>query len=478
MVNLKLLNTGNAKFLTPAYADIVVQASDIPPNIVDNKFNVKYICRILIDGQLAAVLKAPIKDNTNRAIFRIHNILQDFTETDKHGFETSDQNNDSTFNGQFFIDAPHSIHQIDKYSRNKSNLRHCFCFGGYEYSDTASSEIQQEFSLFTDAQFLFLNAVEQHVAGFSSTDFSTYLLNNSTSKFLSKFPNVFIDTPQTTEIGQKIQLKQYHTVAFFNGKHFEDSEVSLIRIVTFDANNNNIDAQFVNNTNANGGAPFGSQIIYNNFTNVGNTDEGLLYFGCGTAQLELLGFDLSNVASYSIRAFKVLDPFELVEVSNSYRFDIQQPDCKGFETIRLAFLNRLGAYDYYNFTKKSVRTTQIAKSPIKQNYGQQTKRSTSPFGELNNLSLYTQGTFDGGTRNFNVNAIETIEANTDFIREEECTILEELFTSSDVYMQTGDTFEPVVINETEYIKQTDANDMLKQYIITIEKAHNTRVQRL
>ena len=45
-------------------------------------------------------------------------------------------------------------------------------------------------------------------------------------------------------------------------------------------------------------------------------------------------------------------------------------------------------------------------------------------------------------------------------------------------MQTGTTFEPVVINETEYIKQTTANDMLKQYIITIEKGHNTRVQRL
>ena len=45
-------------------------------------------------------------------------------------------------------------------------------------------------------------------------------------------------------------------------------------------------------------------------------------------------------------------------------------------------------------------------------------------------------------------------------------------------MQTGDVFEPVVINETEYIKQTTANDMLKQYIITVEKGHNTRVQRL
>ena len=45
-------------------------------------------------------------------------------------------------------------------------------------------------------------------------------------------------------------------------------------------------------------------------------------------------------------------------------------------------------------------------------------------------------------------------------------------------MQTGNNFEPVVISETQYVKQTTANDKLIQYIISIEKGHNTRVQRL
>tara|TARA_X000001388_G_scaffold15537_1_gene9325 strand:+ start:871 stop:2286 length:1416 start_codon:yes stop_codon:yes gene_type:complete len=469
-VTLKFLSTGNAKFLTPAYSDIVVQASNIPSNIYNNKFNVKYLCSIIVNGTTVATLKAVPNPNANRrALFRIQSILQDFTQTDKLGFETSLQNADSTFNGQFFIDAPHAIHQIDKYARNKENLRHVFCLGGYEYSETVNSEIEQVFSLDTDAQFLFLNSVAQHVDGFSSTDYTDYMLTAGNKKFLSIFPNIF----SSTNKGQKIQGSQYHTLAFFNGKHFLDSEVTRIRIQTYDSDDVLIDEKFVDNTNANGGAAFGSNITYNNFTNAGNTDEGLLYFGCGTAQLKLLGFNLANVSSYFVRALNVSN-----NVSNSYRFDIQAPDCKGFETIRLAFLNRLGTYDYYNFTKKSIRTTQIQKSPIKQNYGHQTENSTNFAGALQNLPIYTQGTYDGGTRTFNVNAIETIEANTDFITEEEATILEELFTSSDVYMQTGSTFEPVVINETEYIKQTTANDMLKQYIITIEKAHNTRVQRI
>ena len=85
---------------------------------------------------------------------------------------------------------------------------------------------------------------------------------------------------------------------------------------------------------------------------------------------------------------------------------------------------------------------------------------------------------DRWTRTYNVNSIEIIEANTDFILEEEAAILEELFYSADVYMQNGERFEPVVISETEYIKQTSSNDKLIQYVIAIEKGHNTRVQRL
>mgnify|MGYP005671026157 FL=1 len=161
-----------------------------------------------------------------------------------------------------------------------------------------------------------------------------------------------------------------------------------------------------------------------------------------------------------------------------YKRQIVGADCKGYETIRLAFLNSLGAWDYYNFTKKSTRSTQINKSVMKQNYGEIPYYSTTNIGDILDASYYNQGTYDGGTRVFNVNATETIEANTDFVNEEEAAILEELFLSPDVYMQTGNIFEPVVINETEYVKQTSANDMLKQYIITIEKGHNKRVQRL
>jgi hypothetical protein len=120
----------------------------------------------------------------------------------------------------------------------------------------------------------------------------------------------------------------------------------------------------------------------------------------------------------------------------------------------------------------TLRTTSIVRSTFKQDYGH------TPSVK-NGSNYHDYGSYEGGTKNYNVNATETIEANTDYISETEAVLLKELFTSPDVYMQNADgNFEPVVITNSEYIKQTTANNMVKQYFITLQKGHNTRVQRL
>ncbi len=452
---VKLTNTsqGNVKSLAPAYSDIVIEAEGIPANIL-GLYNVKYIMFLYINGQ-AVKLKAPL-DSNNKALFRISSILQDYTQTDKRGYDID--NIYSRHQGLQMLYSNHSVHTIDEYCRNRSNLNLCTAFGGYEYSTTPSSEIiQPELSIDSNVQFLFFNSVAQHKDGYSSQDFSDYLLNSNMKKFLSVF-----------SAEQNIQLGQYHTVGFLNGQHHEVSQVSNVQIRTYDASDTLLNTELVANTDLNGGAVYPQDLFI-----TGRTHKGLLYFGCGTQNLTNIGVSFTNVAYYVVTAVHAGSA-----VSQGYRFNIVGADCKGYETIRLAFLNSLGAWDYYNFTKKSTRSTQINKSVMKQNYGEIPYYSTTDLGSFLQKDYYNQGTYDGGTRVFNVNATETIEANTDFVNEEEAAILEELFLSPDVYMQTGDIFEPVVINETEYVKQTSANDMLKQYIITIEKGHNKRVQRL
>ena len=155
-------------------------------------------------------------------------------------------------------------------------------------------------------------------------------------------------------------------------------------------------------------------------------------------------------------------------------FEITDADCKGFETIRLAWVNSLGAWDYYNFTKRSTRVTTSKRKNFRQNYG---------YNQDSGSDGYDYGTYQGGLQTFNNTVAQTIEANTGYITEEEAAVLESLYTSSLVQMYNADLgtegdWEPVIITEKEYVKQTTANDLLKQYVIEIQYSHNKRVQRV
>ena len=160
--------------------------------------------------------------------------------------------------------------------------------------------------------------------------------------------------------------------------------------------------------------------------------------------------------------------------SEKITIQLTDEDCKGLETIRLAYVNTLGTWDYFNFYKKSTRKSEIKRSYYRSNYGDYSGATTSQG--------YTQSSVEGGKRSFATNVEEVIEANTDFLTEVEVGFMKELFTSPQVYMQVGSTtgvqFVPVCVEEKEYIKQTTANDMLKQYIIEVRKGHKTRVQGL
>jgi len=281
------------------------------------------------------------------------------------------------------------------------------------------------------------------------------LLDGNTKKALTSLDST---------VNRKIRIGDYHTIAFFTGTYFTDNTTETssvfdeVKIITYNDSDVLQTTHIYTNVNANGGGTATSI----------SENQNLLYLGCGTQNIDNeYTEDFDGVSYYTVQAFN-----GATEVSVLYRFDIVGNDCKGYETIRLAFVNRLGTYDYYNFDKKSIRTTNIVRSTFKQDYGH------TPSVQ-NGSNYHDFGSYEGGTKNYNVNATEIIEANTDFITETEAVLLEELFTSPDVYMQNADgNFEPVVITNSEYIKQTTANNMVKQYFITLQKGHNTRVQRL
>ena len=161
--------------------------------------------------------------------------------------------------------------------------------------------------------------------------------------------------------------------------------------------------------------------------------------------------------------------------TQTYTININCTNTKGYESIRLCWLNQWGVWDYYTFTQKSVRSTTTQGSTYKQLEGTW------------NQSKYRLDSFRGGKKAFRVNAMEKITMNTDFVTEADAVIFEELINSPEVYLlkgyQTDDArsvlnqyVTPVRLTTSSFTTKTIANDKLMQYTFEVEKSKTLRTQ--
>jgi hypothetical protein len=208
----------------------------------------------------------------------------------------------------------------------------------------------------------------------------------------------------------------------------------------------------------------------------------LIYFGCYPANLRNnpTGTFAGLVTTGTIQGGHYT--FEARNASNNsisklYTINVNCPDLKNYEPIRLAWLNQWGAWDYYTFTKKSSRALATKGSTY-----------TQLEGTWNEKVFRLDG-FRGGKKAFRVNATEKIKMNTDFVSEADSEWFEELINSPEVYMlegfQTDIAFSmlntyvtPVRLTTSSYTRKTIANDKLMQYTFEIEKSKTLRTQAI
>jgi hypothetical protein len=164
------------------------------------------------------------------------------------------------------------------------------------------------------------------------------------------------------------------------------------------------------------------------------------------------------------------------EISKTYTIELNCPNGKGYEPIRLCWLNQWGAWDYYTFTQKSIKSTSTSGATYNQLAGTW------------NESLYRPDSYKGGKKAFRVNATEKITMNSNFVTEDEAVMFEELVNSPEVYLLKGyeDIVEtssvlnqyvtPVRLLTSSFTKKTIANDRLMQYTFEIEKSKTLRTQ--
>jgi hypothetical protein len=409
-------------------------------------------------------------NNAGVGMFDLRSIVENYVKADNMAADGSSYKTVPTTSNR-----RHPVHLIDKYSLNLNTWR----FMGIRFAveflgatdvngdqddnivrigvgtevDTGNFNLFNGYIKYTDTLLIGTGGNETGEFGY---DIFPFFLTNTDSRFLTNAPNT-----------QYANLEDYGTMSFLTGI----TDTSRINLVYKNSAGVGIGAENVDLTAANGA-----------YTTQTDTNTLLLYFGCFPANLRNTSSTFNNLVtagtiqggSIEVTAFS-----PTTERSQTYTIDLNCPTAKGYEPIRLCWLNQFGAWDYYTFTKKSVKSISTQGTTYDQLAGTW------------NDSRYRIDSFKGGKKAFRVNSTERISMNTGFVAEDENVMFEELINSPEVYLLDGFQDDsssgtkvsslnkyvtPVRLTTSSFTRKTSANDRLLQYTFEIEKSKTLRTQ--
>jgi hypothetical protein len=451
-------------------------------HVVHNYWNVKYLAEVHISEtpinlstttDLVATFKTT-PNNQGKGIFDFRSLFESYVSTDNLGTTRGDGSTYKTID--YNLSTPHPIHLIDKYCRTVNATRYFAIQFKTEGSDTATAPVLPIANSAVDTEdFTFFNGVLQHdnyltlgqlnnagtlVGGANyGYDLSSNLFYTAGSVASSKF---LTNAPTT----QYANIDDYGTLAFLNFLPLSTDKVKEIVLVYYNSAGVQIGTNTVTQGMAQGGA-----------TSAGQLGSNLLYFGCFPANLRNWSTTFQGVVS-TVSYYTLQAETQGGTLQQMYTINIKCPDLRGYESVRLTWLNQWGVWDYYTFTKKSVRSTSTNRTTYTQTSGTW------------NEDIFRIDGYKGGRKNFRVNSTEKIKVNTDFVNEAEAAWFEELINSPEVYILNGfdadetppyntitnKYVEPVLITTSNYIRKTVANDKLIQYTFEMERNKTQRTQ--
>ncbi len=433
--------------------------------IVAGFTNVRFIADVYISDTIPSSVTttstptATFKTTPNNAgvgIFNFKQVVENYVSADNMAYNQSKYKTTVTTDS-----TPHPIHLIDKYSRNKKGARWLTIQFKTQYTDASGDVVTPEalFAVSVDYQLFngYLKYSDIFTMGTGATannfgyDLSNYNLSSQTDSFLTNAPAT-----------QYANLEDYGTLAFLA----QNNNLVKIKLIYKNSAGVDIGTEDIDKTAANG--------AYNTFST--EISERLLFFGCFPANLMRNGSSIfaGLVTAGTIQGGSiVVQAFSFsttVGISKEYTINVNCPNLKGYESIRLCWLNQWGVWDYYTFNMKSTKSISTKGSTYQQLEGTW------------NESVYRIDGYKGGKKAFRVNAMEKITMNTDFVNESESEWFEELINSPEVYILEGyqedstlgviysslHTYAtPVRLTTSNYTKKTVANDKLMQYTFEV-----------
>ena len=466
----------------PAAMPIVYTVSDT--TLVSTDFKVKFVAEVYVSnlntsliasGNLVATLKTS-PNGQGVGIFDLRSIIESYVSPDYTGayVNPATQSNSSKYKTVGWSDlTPHPIHLIDKYSCNSNSAKYYAVRFKVESATSQTDPVldsgQEEDSdinlvyngYITNEDELFLDSSTGEFGADLQSE-NIILNSGSDGKFLTNSPTQ-----------QYARLSDYGTVAFFNHLTGANNDflvgttgkMDSIKIKLYDSSGSQLGSDIDTTCQASNGGSAGTD---------GKSYYKLQYFGGYPANLDntdaTWDTHKANVSYYTIQAFNETP----AAISKLYTVNIIT-DCM-FEGIRLTWLNKYGAWDYYTFNKKSVRSINAKRTTY-----------TQIDGSWND-SIFRLHGYQGGKKNFRVNSKEKIRVNTDFVTEADAIWFEELIASPEVYIvkeyTDNDTnmirkfVEPVTLTTSNYTRKTKANDRLIQYTFEVERTKNNNTQSI
>ena len=452
--------------------------------IVADKFKVKFIAEVHVSSKTINLsnkdaLIGTFKTTPNNAgvgIFDLRPILETFVKPDNEG---STFLNGSRYKQNTSIPVAqavtHPIHLIDKIAVSENAIRFFAIQFKIEYAETADGNVLapgdggNTGNAVNTLEYIMFNGVLQYddVLTLDDSDYG-YNLGSAPDPAQYFFPNVSPNTFLTNSpITQNARLTDYGTFPFFNFSPSPDDNVTQIAFIFLDSAGVVIGTETLQQDWASGGSTNGY---------LGTVNSRLMYVGAFPANLRNWSSTFQALVTAGTLASYQVVMANTAGLSSPYTINIICPNERGYEGIRLTWLNQWGVWDYYTFNMKSTRSIATKRIPYTQ------------LGGTWNDSTFKIAGYKGGQKNFRVNSTEKIKLNTDFVTEAEGVWFEELINSPEVYIVNGfsdgdDTatmtnkyIDPVTLTTSSYVKKTIANDKLMQYTIEIEKSKMKRTQ--
>ena len=449
--------------LNPVGQELIFTIEDTA--VVGTYYNVKYVAEvhiaeadITLSSSTAIGTFKTTPNNAGVGIFDFRPIAESYVSSDNQGALGSEYKTDATT-----ATTTHPLSLIDKFSLNDS-VRYIKIKFKVEGSTTSTAEVL-EIDTEDSVQYTLINGYLKHTDVQDRDSSGNFGFNTGIFQMIFGVSGQRILT--NAPLTQYANIEDYGTISFMATPVVgdeTDTTVDYIRILLFDTSGG-VSLLLVNNEDANGGVTTWDSATKNQ----------LLHFGCFPANLRNWSTDfiaaIPTLERYTVVAYNS-DNQALSDELNIY---INCPTKKGFEPVRLKWLNQWGAWDYYTFKMKSTKSIS-------------TKGSTyNQLGGTWNESIYSPSGYKGGKKAFRVNATEKVVMNTDFVNQSEATWFEELVNSPEVYILDGfqddptnpllSTYvTPVRLLTSNFTKKTVANDKLIQYTFEVEKSKTLRTQ--